>query len=86
MEIFLETFVDRQLIKRVEKPSINGLDVHSTLRSLPHRDSNSVKQNQNLVCYHYTMGQMRAQRYEKILTSPNFLSKIFSKNPFFALN
>lgn len=24
---------------------------------LPHRDSNSVKQNQNLVCYHYTMGQ-----------------------------
>jgi hypothetical protein len=32
------------------------------------------------------MGQMRAQRYEKILTSPNFLSKIFSKNPFFALN
>ena len=25
--------------------------------TLPHRDSNSVKQNQNLVCYHYTMGQ-----------------------------
>ena len=25
---------------------------------LPHRDSNSVKQNQNLVCYHYTMGQI----------------------------
>ena len=23
---------------------------------LPHRDSNPVKQNQNLVCYHYTMG------------------------------
>lgn len=43
MEIFLETFVDRQLIKRVEKPSINGLDVHSTLRSLPHRETKHDK-------------------------------------------
>ena len=50
---------------------------------LPHRDSNSVKQNQNLVCYHYTMGQsnffafLRAQRYGIILTFPNFSGKIF---------
>ena|GEM_PF-3015065 len=26
---------------------------------LPHQDSNLEKRNQNPVCYHYTMGQLR---------------------------
>ena len=27
---------------------------------LSHKDSNLIKQNQNLLCYHYTMGQCRS--------------------------
>ena len=29
---------------------------------LSHQDSNLGKQNQNLMCYHYTMGQKRVQK------------------------
>ena len=28
--------------------------------ALSHKDSNLIKQNQNLLCYHYTMGQSYA--------------------------
>ena len=43
---------------RLREPESRVLPLHHTAKILlPHRDSNSVKQNQNLVCYHYTMGQ-----------------------------
>ena len=29
--------------------------------ALSHKDSNLIKQNQNLLCYHYTMGQSYVQ-------------------------
>ena len=40
---------------------------------LSHQDSNLGKQNQNLMCYHYTMGQSithkkRVQKYEFLAT------------------
>ena len=31
---------------------------------LSYQDSNLDKQNQNLMCYHYTIGQKRMQRYK----------------------
>ena len=48
---------------RLREPESRVLPLHHTAkkRELPHRDSNSVKQNQNLVCYHYTMGQSTNQ-------------------------
>ena len=33
-----------------------------TLEMLSKADSNHHKQNQNLLCYHYTIGQSRVQR------------------------
>ena len=47
---------------------------------LSHKDSNLGKQNQNLMCYHYTMGQSlslsqkRVQKYYFPLTWPNLFS------------
>ena len=32
------------------------------LKMLSKADSNHYKQNQNLLCYHYTIGQSRVQR------------------------
>ena len=48
---------------RLREPESRVLPLHHTAEKklLPHRDSNSVKQNQNLVCYHYTMGQSANQ-------------------------
>lgn len=42
---------------------------------LTHQDSNLKRQNQNLLCYHYTMGQNRF-RCAKVMLFPRF-PKIF---------
>ena len=36
------------------------VEPHSSM--LSHQDSNLGKQNQNLMCYHYTMGQSHSSR------------------------
>ena len=36
-------------------------------------DSNHHKQNQNLLCYHYTIGQSRVQRYAFFAPAQNFM-------------
>ena len=47
---------------------------------LSHQDSNLGKQNQNLMCYHYTMGQSlaldkkRVQKYQSFSNWPNLFS------------
>ncbi len=47
--------------------------------ALSHKDSNLGKQNQNLMCYHYTMGQWpfavkkRVQKYKFLSVWTNFL-------------
>lgn len=38
---------------------------------LTHQDSNLKRQNQNLLCYHYTMGQNRF-RCAKVMLFPRF--------------
>ena len=53
-------------IKRLQ-PSLN---YGYNLFALSHKDSNLIKQNQNLLCYHYTMGQsyMQITNYELQIT------------------
>ncbi len=40
-----------------KKQALNSLKVKRLKFSLTHLDSNQERQNQNLQCYHYTMGQ-----------------------------
>ena len=47
----------------------------SGFKRLSDQDSNLDRQNQNLQCYHYTIGQRKApQMYRKISLNPNYLS------------
>ena len=51
--------------------------MHRLFFVLSHQDSNLGKQNQNLMCYHYTMGQKRVQKYYYFSTRPNlFFSRL----------
>ena len=47
------------------------------IRSLSHKDSNLDKQNQNLLCYHYTMRQSRVTRSK----GTNFFAYNAQKSP-----
>ena len=40
---------------------LQPLNYDCNLLALSHKDSNLIKQNQNLLCYHYTMGQCHLQ-------------------------
>ena len=53
------TLSHQQFIKnknRNQPKESDSCDFHA----LSHKDSNLIKQNQNLLCYHYTMGQCYA--------------------------
>ena len=43
-------------------------------------DSNHHKQNQNLLCYHYTIGQLRMQRYDFFCSLTKFSHSFLSSD------
>ena len=52
-------------------------------------DSNHHKQNQNLLCYHYTIGQYRRKVGAKVVVfhaTTKFFNRVFKESPPFTVN
>ena len=62
-----------------KKQALNSLKVKRLkFISLTHLDSNQERQNQNLQCYHYTMGQyLRHKCNQKNFFDEEFATKFF---------
>ena len=64
-----------------KKQALNSLKVKRLkFISLTHLDSNQERQNQNLQCYHYTMGQylfLRCNCNQNIFFDEQFTTKFF---------
>ena len=63
-----------------KKQALNSLKVKRLkFISLTHLDSNQERQNQNLQCYHYTMGQYLRQKFNQKIFFYEEVAKKFLK-------